>query len=78
VVADPMYTDEEITALGFAPYAVGSGEPVDAAVIQTDHAEYRTLTPADLPGVAALVDGRRMTDPAAWSGVRRRVIGAAN
>ncbi len=51
------------------------GEPVEAAVIQSDHAEYRTLTPADLPGVRTLVDGRRVTDPAAWTGVRRVVIG---
>jgi UDP-N-acetyl-D-mannosaminuronate dehydrogenase len=76
VVADPMYSHEEIRALGFTPYTVGSGESVDAAVIQTDHAEYRDLTPADLPGIKALVDGRRITDPAAWDGVRRRVIGA--
>jgi nucleotide sugar dehydrogenase len=78
VVADPMYTDEEIRGLGFTPYTVGSGEPVDAAIIQTDHVEYRTLTPADLPGISTLIDGRRITDPAAWTAVRRRVIGAGD
>jgi nucleotide sugar dehydrogenase len=78
VVADPMYTEDEIRALGFTPYIVGSGEPVDAAIIQTDHVEYRTLTPADLPGLGTLIDGRRITDPAAWQGVRRRMIGAGN
>lgn len=78
VVADPMYTDEEIKALGFTPYTVGSGEPVEAAIIQTDHVEYRTLAPADLPGIRTLIDGRRITDPAAWTPVRRRVIGAGN
>ena len=46
-----------------------------AAVIQADHAEYRTLSPADLPGVTVLVDGRRVTDPERWTGVRRVVIG---
>jgi nucleotide sugar dehydrogenase len=76
VVADPMYTEDEIRALGFTPYVVGSGESVDAAIVQTDHVEYRTLTPADLPGVSTLIDGRRITDPAAWQGVRRRMIGA--
>ena len=76
VVADPMYTEDEIRALGFTPYVVGNGEPVDAAIIQTDHVEYRTLTPADLPGVGTLIDGRRITDPTAWHGVRRRMIGA--
>jgi UDP-N-acetyl-D-mannosaminuronate dehydrogenase len=76
VVADPMYTEDEIRALGFTPYVVGNGEPVDAAIIQTDHVEYRTLTPSDLPGVGTLIDGRRITDPTAWQGVRRRMIGA--
>ena len=75
-VADPMYTDEEIAALGFTPYNAAS--PVDAAIIQTDHAEYRTLAPADLPGVSTLIDGRRITDAAAWAGVRRRLIGAGD
>jgi nucleotide sugar dehydrogenase len=76
VVADPMYTEDEIRSLGFTPYVVGSGETVDAAIVQTDHVEYRTLTPADLPGIATLIDGRRVTDAAAWDGVRRRLIGA--
>jgi UDP-N-acetyl-D-mannosaminuronate dehydrogenase len=75
-VCDPMYTDEEIRALGFTPYDAAS--PVDAAIIQTDHVEYRTLAPADLPGVSTLIDGRRITDPAAWIGVRRRLIGAGD
>ena len=75
LVHDPLYSDEELTALGFAPYHVG--EPVDAAVVQADHAEYRTLSGADLPGVRALVDGRNVTDPAAWDGVTRAVIGRA-
>ena len=74
VVADPMYTDEELRGLGFTPYTAGAA--VDAAIVQTDHAAYRKLTPADLPGIRTLIDGRRVTDPAAWTGVRRRLIGA--
>jgi nucleotide sugar dehydrogenase len=73
LVCDPMYTDDEIRALGFEPYIAGT--KVDAAVVQTDHQEYRQLTPADLPGVKTLIDGRRITDPAAWTGVTRRLIG---
>ncbi|MGN6129723.1 MAG: UDP binding domain-containing protein, partial [Nocardioidaceae bacterium] len=71
-VSDPMYSAEELEALGVPAHR---GEPVTAAVIQADHAEYRTLTSADLPGVEVLVDGRRVTDPAAWDGKRRVVIG---
>jgi nucleotide sugar dehydrogenase len=71
-VSDPMYTAEELTALGLPPHG---GEPVTAAVVQADHAEYQTLAAADLPGVRVLVDGRRVTDPGKWDGVRRVVIG---
>jgi len=76
VVGDPMYTDAEIRALGFEPHEPGSS--VDAVIIQTDHVEYRTLTPADFPGIRTLIDGRRITDAAAWTGVRRRLIGAGD
>jgi nucleotide sugar dehydrogenase len=71
-VADPMYTAAELTDLGLPPH---QGEPVTAAVVQADHAEYQQLAPSDLPGVRVLVDGRRVTDPARWAGVTRLVIG---
>ncbi|GAA4593318.1 nucleotide sugar dehydrogenase [Actinoplanes octamycinicus] len=71
-VADPLYRDAELTALGLPAW---TGEPVEAAIVQADHAEYRTLTQADLPGVKVLVDGRRVTDPARWGDIRRLVIG---
>ena len=57
-VHDPMYTDEELGKLGFEAYHLG--EPVDAAVVQADHAEYRDL------------DARR---PARREGHRRRPPG---
>jgi nucleotide sugar dehydrogenase len=71
-VSDPMYTAEELVAHKLPAY---DGEPVTAVVVQADHVEYRTLGAADLPGVEVLVDGRRVTDPARWPGVRRIVIG---
>lgn len=73
LVHDPMFTDDELAAHGFTPYHLG--EPVDAAVVQADHPEYRAIGPADLPGVRALLDGRNATDAARWEGVRRIVIG---
>ncbi|MEO6791767.1 MAG: nucleotide sugar dehydrogenase [Ornithinibacter sp.] len=73
VVQDPMYTDEELASLGFAAYHFG--EPVEAAVIQADHASYAGLTPADLPGVKTLVDGRGLTSAADWPGVTHRTVG---
>jgi nucleotide sugar dehydrogenase len=71
-VSDPLYTADELRALDLPPH---QGEDVDAAVIQTDHAAYASLSSSDLPGVKVLVDGRRVTDPANWEGTRRIVIG---
>jgi nucleotide sugar dehydrogenase len=75
LVHDPLYSDTELTGLGFEPYHLG--EPVDAAVVQADHAEYRTIGPADLPGVKYFIDGRRISSADQWPGVGYRVIGKA-
>lgn len=75
LVHDPLYAGTELTELGLVPYHLG--EPADAAIVQTDHVEYRSLTAAQVPGIAALVDGRGVTDPAAWEGVAYRRIGIA-
>ncbi|MCB2174994.1 MAG: nucleotide sugar dehydrogenase [Actinomycetales bacterium] len=74
MVHDPMYSDDEIEGFGWAPYHLG--EAVDVAIVQTDHAGYRTLTAAELPGVSVLVDGRRVTTEGQWPGVTRVVLGA--
>lgn len=73
LVQDPMYTDEELAGFGWTAYHLG--EPVDVAIVQADHPEYRDLTPDQLPGVRLLLDGRRATDPALWAGTPRLVIG---
>lgn len=74
-VHDPMYTDGELAHYGFTPYHYG--EPVDAAIVQADHAQYRDLTPNDLPGVKTFLDGRGVTDEAKWTGIRYHVVGRA-
>jgi len=74
VVHDPMYTDPEITSLGFTPYKIGGA--VDGMILQADHAEYKKLTAADFPGVKAVVDGRRALDAKLFAGINVRVIGA--
>ena len=40
MLADPMYTVDELEPLGLPAHR---GEPVTAAIIQADHAEYRNL-----------------------------------
>ena len=67
LVHDPMFTDDELARYGFTAYHLG--DPVDAAILQADHPEYLALTPADLPGVRAFVDGRGVIDAANWPGV---------
>ena len=73
LVHDPLWTSEEIKGLGFDPYELGS--PCDAVIVQADHAEYRALGPADIPGAAALYDVRRCTPASGWS-IPRLVLGA--
>lgn len=73
LVHDPLYSDDDLKRLGFIPYHFG--EPLDAAVVQADHAEYRAIGPADLPGIRTFIDGRRVSSAEQWPGVTYRVIG---
>lgn len=72
-VHDPLYTDDELRELGFSPYHFG--DAADAAIVQADHAEYAYIRSRDLPGVRAIVDGRRVTDPSRWIDVAHVVLG---
>ena len=74
-VHDPLYDDGELEALGLTAHHLGDG--ADAAVLQTDHADYRVLGAESLPGVRTVVDGRHVLDPTRWEGVELRVLGAA-
>ena len=74
-VHDPMYNDAELTGYGFAPYHLG--EAVDAAILQADHAEYKELTAASLPGIKTFLDGRGTTKDQNFAGVRYHVVGRA-
>jgi nucleotide sugar dehydrogenase len=73
VVHDPLYGDQELHRLGLRPHTLG--DPVDALIIHTAHAEYAELSAALFPGVRALLDGRNITRPELWSGVPRKVFG---
>ena len=72
-VHDPLYTDDELRALGLGPHRLGA--VVDVAIVQADHATYRTLSITDLPGVRVVVDGRRVLDATRFAGVEVLVIG---
>jgi nucleotide sugar dehydrogenase len=64
LATDPLYTGEELAAEGFAAW---DGAPVEGAILQADHAEYRSLAPDGLPGVRAVVDGRGVLDAAPFA-----------
>ena len=74
IAHDPYFTPEEIEALGFTPWAMGSS-PIDAAVIQADHRAYGHLDGDDLPGATVVVDGRGILTPDRLPGVHIRRIG---
>lgn len=72
-VHDPLYSDEELSALGFEPHRPGT--PVDVVVVQTDHAEYAAVGESDFPGVRTIVDGRRIVRADAFPTARTVVLG---
>lgn len=74
LVHDPMYSDEELSTLGFDAYHLG--EPVNGVIVQADHKEYAEISQTDLPGVSAIVDGRQILSPQNFDGIEFHVIGA--
>ncbi len=72
-VHDPLYSADELQTLGLEAHTMGDG--ADVAVLHTDHAAYRALTPADVPGIRLLVDGRGVTTAEVWAGIPRLVLG---
>ena len=73
VVHDPMYSDTELERVGLVPFHVG--DPADGAILQADHAEYRSWGPSHIAGVRCLIDGRGLTSDSQWPGVEHLVIG---
>jgi len=57
-VHDPMYGDDELRHHGFEPLPAGA--PLDAAVIQADHAEYAGYTAAQFGNPRTILNGRTM------------------
>ncbi|MCL3817579.1 nucleotide sugar dehydrogenase [Aeromicrobium wangtongii] len=55
-VHDPLYSDEELNAMGLTAQPLGV--QVDAVILHTDHGEYRELAASQVPGAKVFVDGR--------------------
>jgi UDP-N-acetyl-D-glucosamine dehydrogenase len=61
-VHDPLYTEDEIRALGLEPPPTFP-LAADALVVQAWHVQYRALDLANWPGLRAILDGRAALDP---------------
>ena len=72
-VHDPLYEDDELKTLGFAPYHYG--EEVVAAIVQTAHQEYSQLKIDMLPGLISILDGRAITNSATWKDIQYHKLG---
>jgi len=75
VVHDPLYTDDELAALGLTAWH--TGDPADVVILQADHAEYAALSAEDFPDAKVVVDGRRILDPVNFVGPTFLVVGRA-
>lgn len=73
VVHDPMYSELELQKLGLIPHQLG--QVSDAAILQTNHKEYKQLKAEDLPGVNMIVDGRNFLPDEVRSKLKVFVIG---
>jgi UDP-N-acetyl-D-mannosaminuronate dehydrogenase len=74
LVHDPIYSDEELSLLGFEVYKLG--QPIDGVIVQTNHNEYRDLTGEDFPGAMAIIDGRRILTEKVTNQIKTLVIGS--
>ena len=73
VVNDPLYTSEEITELGLAPFELNQN--CDGIILQSNHAEYAKLIPQNFPGAQFMVDGRNSTNQSLRSAIAHSIIG---
>jgi nucleotide sugar dehydrogenase len=58
LVHDPLFTDDEIVAMGLTPSALPPAGAIDALVLQAGHKEYASLNFTMLTGCRAVLDGR--------------------
>jgi len=75
VASDPLVDGDRLRDLGFTAW---DGTEVDGVVLHTDHSDYSTVTPDQLPGARAIVDGRGKLDPELFerAGIRLKRIGS--
>jgi UDP-N-acetyl-D-glucosamine dehydrogenase len=74
LVHDPLFSDEEIAALDLEPASLPPTVPIDAAILQAGHADYRELDFRTLAGCKVVLDGRGFFEPGPIEDVGMRYI----
>jgi nucleotide sugar dehydrogenase len=62
---DPLFSFDEIAAVGAEPVTLAEAVDVVGVILQTDHPEYQRLDWSLMRGCQLVVDGRNVLDPAA-------------
>ncbi|HEY7270701.1 MAG TPA: nucleotide sugar dehydrogenase [Dehalococcoidia bacterium] len=77
LVNDPLFSDDEVTALGLSPGRLPPRQPVEAVVLQAMHDEYAALNLNAIAGCRVFLDGRGAFDRARVeaAGLRYLAIG---
>ncbi|MGH2504766.1 MAG: nucleotide sugar dehydrogenase, partial [Ktedonobacterales bacterium] len=75
--SDPLYSDEDLVALGYAPLPAGKAGEIQAIVAQAAHEAYKTFDLSQFPQCHILLDGRNAFTPqqAAAANMRYLTIG---
>lgn len=73
VVHDPLYSSDELLALGLDPHKLG--DPCDAVILHTNHDEYKDLRLENIPGAQFIADGRNFVPKELRDKIRSYVLG---
>lgn len=59
---DPLFSDEELSALGYTPFKTGIEDQIDAIILQAGHQVYQTFDFTRFPNCRIVLDGRQVLD----------------
>jgi nucleotide sugar dehydrogenase len=77
---DPLFSEEELTALGYQPFRPEQRDEIRAIIVQADHQAYHALDFSQFPNCRVVLDGRKALEPEAITaaGMRYLSIGDGN
>ena len=75
VTEDPLYSNDELTQLGFEAYQPNMHNP-EVVIFQSDHSVYLEFDPSSMPNVKLFVDGRAYIRNFDWQDSRFLSLGS--